>query len=162
MRLRLLQVTQRPLRHRRLRIIIHANDVDRDVPRRQIDLQTVQHAPAVEVRQMEVKRDGVRLQFACQRQGRGAAWCDHRFHSFFMREVHEHFCVGEIIFDNQHHSISGHDRTPIIFNRHLNRLAGLNRRRDLPRHFRFNRNRRRRQACRFLAHGPRHMTLRQV
>ena len=44
------------------------DDLHRNVARGQIHFQPVQHAPAVQVRQMQVERDGIGLEFARQRQ----------------------------------------------------------------------------------------------
>jgi len=73
--------TKRSLVARGLAILIHRDDVDRNMARGQIHFQPVQHAPAIEVRQMDIERHGRRLQLARQSQCVGSALGDDSFES---------------------------------------------------------------------------------
>ena len=52
--------------------LVGGDDADRNVPGGHVVLQPLQHAPAVDVGQEDVERDGVRLVLAGHRQGGGA------------------------------------------------------------------------------------------
>ena len=56
---RLGQERRAPRSQRPLARLVGRDDADRDVPRRQVVLQPVEHAPAVDVGQEDVERDGV-------------------------------------------------------------------------------------------------------
>ena len=77
----------------------------------------IQHAPAIEVRQVEIERDGVGLEFARQRKRRGSALGDDAFEAFFVRHLQQNAAVIRIVFDDQQHFVARIDFAAIIVDR---------------------------------------------
>ena len=67
---RLRQVGHGAETHPAMRLVGHRDDVDRNMARRRVVLETVEHRPAVHAGQIDVERDGVRLIVPGHRQGR--------------------------------------------------------------------------------------------
>jgi len=86
--------------------------------------KAVQHAPAVEVRQPDIERDGVRFQFTRQCQRRGAALGDDGFEPAVARHFQQHFGIVRIILDNQQYPVPLRNMPAIILDEEI-RGAGV-------------------------------------
>ena len=100
-RRRLDQVRERAVREAVLPLLLDREHLHRDVPRRRIELQVVQHRPAEHVGQEDVERDRGRQVLARERQRRLAAVGDDALEALVAREAEQHARVVRIVVDDE-------------------------------------------------------------
>ena len=92
--------SQRTLRQGGGRIGFDADNVNWDMPRREVDFQPIQYAPAIHIWQVQIQSNRSGLEVAHHRQGSRAALGHHAFKPFFVGQIQQDPCIGRIILDN--------------------------------------------------------------
>ncbi len=114
-----------------LALFLDGEDLHRDVTRRGVALQLVEHRPAEHVRQEHVERDRRRAMLAREAQAFHAGLGDDRLELRVAREVEQHLRVVRIVFDDQQHAVLGLQILAIVVelfgacDRHRDRLEHL-------------------------------------
>ncbi len=98
---RLFEVGHRAQRQATPPVLVSGNNVDRDVARGRIMLQTIENRPARHIRQADVERDRAGLEFPRQRKRRAAAQCHQRLQVMLVREIKQDAGEREVVFDDQ-------------------------------------------------------------
>ena len=111
---RLGQVRHRPEPHAAVRLFEQRDDVHRDVPRRRVVLEPIEHRPAVHDRQVDVEGDRVRLVVPRHRQADVAARRRQALESFLVRHVLQDVHERQVVLDDQHDAIAVADRVAIV------------------------------------------------
>ena len=98
---RLDQVGKRAVRQAVLPLFLQRDDLHRDVPRRGIELEVVEHGPAEHVRQEDVQRDRRRAGIGGPATGRGAAGGDDALEALVARQPQQDARVMRVVLDDQ-------------------------------------------------------------
>ena len=111
---RLLDDCRRAGHQRRLRLLDARDDVHRDVPRRRVALQPVEHRPAVQHRQAHVEHDRVRPELAREREPGVAAERDEPLEAALARDLQ--LGAGEVgvVLDDQDDAVARLDRVAVV------------------------------------------------
>ena len=97
-----------------LRLLDARDDVHRDVPRRRVALQPVEHRPAVHHRQAHVEHDRVRLELACEGEPGVAAQRDESLEAALACDLQ--LGAGEVgvVLDDQDDAVARLDRVAVV------------------------------------------------
>jgi len=87
------------------RIFINRDDVNRDVTSGEVHFESVQHAPAIHVWQMDIKGDGRRLKVPHHGESVSSALRHNALKAFFMRHFEKDTPVIGVILDNENRII---------------------------------------------------------
>ena len=90
-----------------LALLLDRQDLHRDVARRGVLLQLVEHRPAEHVRQEHIQRDRGRTVLARERQAFRAVLRDDGLEAVVARQIQQHPRVVRIVFDDEQHPIVG-------------------------------------------------------
>ena len=107
---RLDQERERAVLEAVLALLLDRDDLHRDVARRRIVLELVEHRPAEHVGQEDVERDRGRLVLARERQRLRAALGDQHLEAVVARQARAARGVVRIVLDDQQHAVAGLDR----------------------------------------------------
>ena len=94
--------------------LVGRDDAHGDVPQSDVALQPFQHAPAVDVGQVEIERDGVRLILPHQRQARRAQRRHQAFHSFVAGRFEQEPRKAFVVLDDQHDLVARLDVVAVV------------------------------------------------
>ena len=97
---------ERAARQDRLALLFHRDDLHRNVPRRRVELQVVQHRPAQHVGQVDVERDGGGTELPGQRQAGGPARGHEHLEALVARQAQQDAGLMRIVLDDQHDEIA--------------------------------------------------------
>ena len=111
---RLGQVRDRPEPQAALRLFEQRDDVHRDVARRRVVLEPIEHRPAVHDRQVDVEGDRVRLVVPRHRQADVAARRRQALEAFLVRHVQQDVRERQVVLDDQQDAIAVADRVAIV------------------------------------------------
>ena len=87
----------------------------------QIVLQAIEDAPAIDIRQVDVERDGVRPDLVGELQGGGAARGDQRLEAIFAGQLEQIAREMVVVLDDQQHLIAGLNIAGIV----IEHFAGI-------------------------------------
>ncbi len=107
---RLDQVGEGAVRQAVLPLLVDRDDLHRDVPRRRVELEVVEHRPAEHVGQEDVERDGGRAVLARQRQRQLPALGDDALEALVARQAQQDARVVRIVLDDQQDGVALADR----------------------------------------------------
>ena len=111
---RLLQEGGRARGERGAQLADAGDDVHRDVARRRMPLQPVEHRPAVEHRQAHVEHDRVGPELAREREARVAAERDDALEPVLARDRELGLGEVRVVLDDQHDTVAGLDRLAVV------------------------------------------------
>src|SRR5579872_4774690 len=89
--------SKRSCRYRLVTRIVSRNDADRNMARGNIVLESLHHPPALDIRQMDVEQDGIRVIIVRHSQRRGTQRCHQSLEAFFMHGIQHEASEAEII-----------------------------------------------------------------
>ena len=111
---RLDEVRERAVRQAVLPLLLDREHLHRDVARRRIELQVVEHRPAEHVGQEDVERDGGRQVLARQRQRRLAAVGDDALEALVAREAEQDARVVRVVVDDEQDVVASLDVVAVV------------------------------------------------
>ncbi len=94
--------------------LVGGDDADGDVARGEVVLEPVEHAPAVDVGQEDVQRQGVRLVLARQGQGGGAERGDQTLEALLAGRLQQDAGEAQVVLDDQQHAIARLDVVAVV------------------------------------------------
>ncbi len=124
---RLLQIRDCALMQPTVAALHHRDDMHRNMPRGRIMLESVQHTPAIDDRQLQIKRNGVGLPLAGQGQPKVATRGDNTFEALISGQIQQDARKGRIIFDDQQHTVARVDRLTVVADLAVQQQFGLDR-----------------------------------
>ncbi len=98
-------------------VVVGRNDFDGDVARLRVVLEVLEHHPAVDVGQVEVERDGGRLDLAGQPQGIAAALGDDALEAAVARRLEQDGGETRVVLDDQQAAVAGPQVGAVILRR---------------------------------------------
>ena len=111
---RLDEVRERAVGQDRLALFFHGDDLHRDVARRRVELELVEHRPAEHVGQEDIERDGLGTELPGEGKARRAPGGHDALEALVARQAQEDARVVRIVLDDQQYGVALLDALAVV------------------------------------------------